>query len=281
MSIRFTEYYPEVNAAFSFGVRKILFSDRSPFQKITVVETDLLGRVLLIDDMVMFSESDEFAYHEMIAHVPLFVHPAPKQILIIGGGDGGTVRECLKHDSVKRIDLVDIDEMVSRVCLQYVPSLAKGLLSEKVTCYFRDGVEFVKTSQERYEIIIVDSTDPISVGEGLFTREFYQNCFNRLTDDGILVNQSESPAYMPKLVSSIAGKLRSVFPEVYFYQSNVPTYPSGYWAFGFATKKYHPLKDFQESRYHKVNIPFRYYNSDLHFGAFALPGFFKELVHGD
>ncbi|RMG68560.1 MAG: polyamine aminopropyltransferase [Calditrichaeota bacterium] len=278
MSLRFTEEYPEINGAFSFEVTRVLYTARSPFQKIEIVETTHLGKVLLLDDLVMFTEKDEFVYHEMISHVPLFVHPEPKRILVVGGGDGGTVRECLRHDTVERIDLVEIDEMVSQACIQYVPSLAGKLLSDKVNCRFLDAVEYVRKTSETYDVILIDSTDPVSVGEGLFTREFYRNCFNCLTDHGVLVAQSESPAWAPELVQSISRKLRAVFPNVHFYQAHIPTYPSGHWAFAFASKTLHPLKDYQEERYRNAGLSFKYYNSDLHFGAFALPTFFRELV---
>ncbi len=278
MAIRFTEEYPEINGAFSFEVTQILFSDRSPYQKIEIVETTHLGRVLLIDNLVMFTERDEYVYHEMIAHVPLYTHPRPEKVLVIGGGDGGTVRECVRHPVVKQVDLVEIDEMVSQACLQYVPSLASKLLSENVNCYFQDGVEYVRHTRETYDVILIDSTDPVSVGEGLFTREFYRNCFNILNEDGLLVAQSEFPPWAPELVRGIAKKLKAIFPRVFFYQAHIPTYPSGHWAFGMGSKKYHPIKDFQAERYQASGLAFRYYNRDVHRGAFALPTFFRELV---
>ncbi len=278
MSVTFTEFYPEVDGAFTMQVSKMLYSDRSPYQKIDIVESPQFGRVLLLDDMVMLTERDEFIYHEMIAHVPLFVHPNPRQVLVIGGGDGGTVRELLRHEIVQHVDLVDIDEMVTRACLKYIPTVAGKLLSERVECKFQDGVKYVKETQQRYDIIIVDSTDPDTVGEGLFTRQFYQDCYRILNDDGILVNQSESPAWQPQAMKSIIRKLKSVFDQLYFYQAHIPTYPSGHWAFGFATKKYHPVKNFRKERYRQLNLPFKYYNSDIHRAAFALPTFFREMI---
>ncbi len=278
MPMRFTEEYPEVGAAFSMNITKILYSGKSQFQKIDVIETTHFGRVLLIDDLVMLTERDEFVYHEMIAHVPLYVHPEPKSVLIIGGGDGGTVRELLKHPEVEQVDLVDIDRMVSEVSLKYIPSVAGKLLSEKVNCQYEDGVAYVKNTDKKYDVIIVDSTDPVSVGEGLFTQEFYQNCYNILKSDGILVNQAESPAYESDIVVSIARKLHSIFSQVYFYQAHIPSYPSGHWLFGFASKSYHPLKDFCEEKYRRHNLKLKYYNSDLHYAAFALPNFVRELV---
>lgn len=279
MPIRFREDYADIKAFLGFEVTKILFSQKSPFQKIDILETDTFGRVLLIDNLIMFTEKDEFVYHEMIAHVPLFVHPEPQNILIIGGGDGGTIRECTKHPEVQNIDLVEIDRLVTQACLKYTPKLSEKILNEKVTCYFEDAVEFVKQSNQQYDVIIIDSTDPINVGEGLFTKEFYQNCNKLLTSDGILVAQSESPIWFPKLIKGIADKLNSVFPKVYFYQANIPTYPSGYWSFAFASKKYHPVTDFREKRYQQLNLKLKYYNESLHSSTFNLPTFFSELIN--
>ena len=278
MAIRFTEEYPEVGAAFSMEVKKLLFRGKSEFQKIEVIETTHFGRVLLIDDLVMLTERDEFVYHEMIAHVPLYVHPQPKSVLIIGGGDGGTVREVLRHREVEQVHLVDIDRKVSEVCLEYFPLVANKLLSEKVTCRFEDGVAYVKNCPHRYDVVIIDSTDPINVGEGLFTTDFYRNCFALLKDDGVLVNQAESPAFTGEWVQAIARKLKLVFPKLFFYQAHIPTYPSGHWLFGFASKKYHPLKDYREERYRRDQLELQYYNSDLHFAAFALPNFVRRLI---
>lgn len=273
-----TEFYPAQQAAFSLGISRVLFAERSPFQKIDIVESPFFGRVLMLDDMMMVTERDEFVYHEMIAHVPLFVHPRPADILVVGGGDGGTVRECLRHPAVERIDLVEIDEMVTQACLKHIPAVAEKLLSEKVSCHFTDGIEYVRSAARRYDLVLIDSTDPVSVGEGLFTQEFYRNCFKILKDDGILVNQSESPAWHVELVARISQKLRSVFPQVHFYQAHTPTYPSGHWLFGFASKKYHPLNDFRADYYRQSQMRLKYYNDQLHRGAFALPTFAREAV---
>lgn len=279
MGLSVSEYYPEVKARLSFEIDSVLYSARSPYQKIDVVESDAFGRMLLLDDMIMLTEKDEFIYHEMIAHVPLFVHPRPEQVLIIGGGDGGTIRECLKHPGVKQIDLVEIDEMVTQVCLQYIPSVAGEILSKRVKTLFRDGVEYVKNTAKRYDVILIDSTDPVSVGEGLFTTEFYRDCYRILKDDGILVNQSESPAWQSKTVAKITAKLQAVFENVFYYQASIPTYPSGQWLFGFAAKKYHPQKDFRQARYDEYRLLLKYYNDGVHLAAFALPTFIRELLN--
>lgn len=278
MAFTFSEVYPEMRSQLQIEIEKVLFSEQSEFQRIDIVQTHSYGRMLVIDGFVMLTEHDEFVYHEMISHVPLLTHPSPRQVLVIGGGDGGTVRECLRHETVEAIDLVDIDALVTQACLQYLPSVAAKLTAERVTCRFEDGVKYVKNCPKRYDIIIIDSTDPISVGEGLFTTEFYQACARILNPDGILVNQSESPFWQPREVAKIARKLRNVFPEVHFYQAHIPTYPSGHWAFGFATQKYHPLQNFDGDRCAAIEPDLRYYNADIHRGAFALPTFFRRLV---
>lgn len=280
MGLRFGEFYPEVQAGLSFEVESVLYSGQSRFQKIEVLQTKGFGRMLLLDGMVMLCERDEFIYHEMIAHVPLFTHPHPRAVLVIGGGDGGTVRECLRHPAVQRVDLVEIDEMVTRVCLQYFPALASPLLAKRVQIHFRDGVEFVQQTGQRYDAILIDSTDPVSVGEGLFTAEFYQNCRKILNPGGVLVTQSESPAWQQQNLRNISRKLRAVFPKVYYYQAHIPTYPSGHWLFGLASEVYHPQRDFHAARCREYNLAFRYYNEEIHAGAFALPGFVKELLGG-
>ena len=278
MSLFFSEDYEHADVQIRFEIKEILFSERSQFQKIEVFKSKFFGKMLVIDDALMLTERDEFVYHEMIAHVPIFMHPNPRRVLVIGGGDGGTVRECLKHAAVEQIDLVDIDKMVSQVCLRFFPEIAMPLTTKRVRCQFEDGVAFVKNCAEKYEVIIIDSTDPVSVGEGLFTREFYRDCSNILTDDGILVNQSESPAWQPNEVAAISQKLKSVFPKVYFYQAHTPTYLPGHWAFGFASKKHHPIDDFSAGSYQKSQLFFKYYNAEVHKSAFALPMFFRDLL---
>jgi spermidine synthase len=272
------EYYPEVKAALEFDINDVLYSEQSPFQKVEVVDSKGFGKILLLDGFVMLTERDEFVYHEMIAHTPLFTHPEPKRVLVIGGGDGGTVREVLRHPSVEHVDLVDIDEMVTKVSLEYFPQVAGKLNDPRVSCHFEDGVAFVKRKSAAYDIIIVDSTDPISVGEGLFTREFYRDCYNALNDNGILVNQSESPFWLPKIVKGIHAKLRDIFPIFQFYQAYIPTYPSGSWAFGFASKGIHPINDFYQQRYERLSLDLQYYNDEIHKAAFALPTFFRKLL---
>ncbi len=280
-SFWFEEHYPNVEAKFGIKCKEVLFTGESTFQKIEVLQSEHFGKVLLIDGLVMLTERDEFIYHEMISHVPINVHPNVQRVLVIGAGDGGTVREILKHPEVKQIDLVEIDKMVSDVCKIHFPELSSSLDDERVTCYWEDGVNFVAKTDNQYDLIVVDSTDPFGPGEGLFTTKFYTNCYNILTNNGILVNQSESPQWTQEYVKGIHHKLKEIFPSFQFYQAFIPTYPSGHWLFGFASKNLDPIKDQKSSRWVEKNIQTKYYNPAIHSGAFALPNFIHTLLKED
>ncbi|MCM1579457.1 MAG: polyamine aminopropyltransferase, partial [Ruminococcus sp.] len=197
----------------------------------------------------------------------------------IGAGDGGTVRELTKYGSIGHIDMVEIDEEVVNVCKEYLPRTACKLTDERVSLYFEDGLKFVRTRENAYDLIIVDSTDPFGPGEGLFTSEFYGNCFNALTANGILVNQHESPYYAEdaKAMQRAHKRIREFFPICRVYQVHIPTYPSGHWLFGFASKSVDPLKPHAD-RWNSLGIKTRYYNTDLHTGCFAIPTYVKELL---
>lgn len=279
MELWFSERHTP-NVKLSIRVDKQLFSDNSDFQRIDVFDSPEFGRFLVLDGYMMLTEKDEFIYHEMITHVPMAVHPNVKNVLIIGGGDGGAVRELVRYDDIERIDLVDIDRMVTEVCLRYLPFTACGLSDERVHTYFEDGLKFIRSKKNEYDLIIVDSTDPFGPGEGLFTREFYGNCFVALRDDGIMVNQHESPFYAEDALACQRAHKRIVesFPISRVYQAHIPTYPSGHWLFGFASKKYHPLKDLNEARWNARKLACRYYTTTLHKGAFYIPAYVEELL---
>ena len=238
------------------------------------------GRFLTLDGYMMLTEKDEFIYHEMITHVPMAVHPKPKNILVIGAGDGGVVRELTRYSSVESIDLVEIDELVVEVSKKYLPTTACRFDDPRVHIYYEDGVKFIRRCENRYDVIIVDSTDPFGPGEGLFTKEFYGSCFNALHEDGIMVNQHESPFYDEDAAAMQRSHKRIVesFPISKVYQAHIPTYPSGHWLFGFASKKYHPINDFNPVKWSMLEINTRYYNTRLHAGAFALPNYVEELL---
>jgi spermidine synthase len=231
---------------------------------------------------MMVTQRDEFAYHDMITHVPMAVNPEIKNVLIIGGGDGGAAREMCRYKTVEHIDLVDIDERVVRLCQKYLPQTACQLDKDpRISMHFEDGLKFVKDAKEgSYDLILVDSTDPVGPGEGLFTTEFYNNCNRALTDDGILINQHESPFYdsYAHEMKRAHKKIVNTFPIARVYQFHMPTYPSGHWLFGFASKKFDPIKDFKPEEWKKFGLKTKYYNTDLHTAAFALPTYVKEQL---
>jgi spermidine synthase len=266
----------------SIRVNRQLHSEKTPFQQIDFYESDTYGRFFTLDGLMMVNEKDEFVYHEMITHVAMATNPNIKNVLIIGGGDGGTSREIARYETVENIDFVEIDERVVRLCQEYLPYTAGHIENDdRIKLQFTDGFKFVvDTLDKTYDLILVDSTDPIGPGEGLFTREFYENCFRILTDDGILINQHESPYYDFHQHGMKRAHLRinELFPIVHVYQYHMPTYPSGHWLFGFASKKYDPLKDQQKDWWESLNMETKYYNSDIHRGAFALPNFVKERM---
>ncbi len=279
MQLWFTEKHTP-NVDFSIKVDRQLYSGRSAFQRIDVFESKEFGRFLTLDGYMMLTEKDEFIYHEMIVHVPMAVHPSPRRILVIGAGDGGVVRELTRYDSVQHIDLVEIDEMVVTVCKEYLQQTACRFDDKRVTIHYQDGLKFVRHCEDEYDLIIVDSTDPFGPGEGLFTKEFYGNCFKALKNDGIMVNQHESPFYSVDAVAMQRAHKRIVesFPISRVYQAHIPTYPSGHWLFGFASKKYHPEKDFDAKKWNALGLATRYYNTRLHTGAFCLPNYVEELL---
>ena len=228
----------------------------------------------------MLTEKDEFIYHEMITHVPMSVNPKIENVLIIGAGDGGVVRELCKYDTIKNIDMAEIDKEVVEVSKKYLPFTSCSLEDKRVNLYFKDGLSFVRSKENEYDLIIVDSTDPFGPGEGLFTKEFYGNCYKALVEDGILVNQHESPFYDndANAMKRIHSRIVQSFDMAKVYQAHIPTYPSGHWLFGFSSKKYHPIKDFDERNFDGSKIKTKYYNAALHKGAFALPTYVEEML---
>jgi spermidine synthase len=279
MELWFTENHTE-NVRFSIKVDKQLYSSQSDFQRIDIFESKEFGRFLTLDGYMMLTEKDEFIYHEMMVHVPMSVHPNVKKVLVIGGGDGGTVRELSRYDYIESIDLVEIDEEVVEACKKYLKQTACGFEDKRVKVYYDDGLKFVRKYVNEYDLILVDSTDPFGPGEGLFTKEFYGNCCKALKEDGIMVNQHESPFYPNDAVAMQRAHKRIVesFPIARVYQAHIPTYPSGHWLFGFASKKYHPIDNQDVARWKAQGLKTRYYNEQLHRGAFALPNYVEEML---
>lgn len=279
MELWYTEKHTDT-VDFSIKVKKHFYSETSPFQQIDFFESEEFGTFFTLDGLMMVNEKDEFVYHDMITHVAMATNPNIKRVLVIGGGDGGTVRELTRYKHIEKIDMVEIDEMVVRACQHYLPITASQLEDPRVTLYFEDGLKFIEGKKDVYDLILVDSTDPIGPGEGLFSEAFYKDCFNALSEDGILVNQHESP-YYPNYAHEMKrshSKIKKLFPISKVYQFHMPTYPSGHWLFGFASKKLDPIQDFQKETWESFGIETKYYNTDLHTGCFALPTFVKKLL---
>lgn len=259
-----------------FRCKKVLFSGKSKYQYIDVVETHGHGRMLLNDGIVMISEKDEFVYHEMMAHVPLFVHPRPQNVLIIGGGDGGVAREVLCHKSVSQCVLVEIDQMVVDVSKEFFPNIAGSFQNPKLQLKIQDGIQFVKETNQKFDVVLVDSTDPMGPAKPLFSKAFYKDVFQLLTEDGLLVVQAESPFFELSTQKFILQSLKDIFPLISLYNYSNTVYPGGLWSFAFASKKYHPIKDFQKERVEQTGWDFSYYNTNTHRAAFAQPEFVKK-----
>ena len=248
------EHSPDVR--FSIRVDKHLYSEKSNFQRIDIMQSNEFGVFLTLDSLMMVTEKDEFIYHDMIVHVPMAVNPNIKNALVIGGGDGGTVRELTRYSGIEKIDLVEIDEMVVSACKKYIPQTSCRLGDPRVKIYYEDGLRFVRAKENEYDLIIVDSTDPFGPGEGLFTKEFYGNCHKALNETGILVNQHESPYYSiyADSLKKAHEKITKFFPITKLYQAHIPTYPSGHWLFGFASKQFDPIADLNETLWNNIGI---------------------------
>jgi len=258
-------------------IKRPLFRGTSNYQKIEILESYDFGRMLVLDGIVNVTEKDEFIYHEMMVHVPLFTHSNPRKILVIGGGDGGIVRELSKHPQVDRIDLVEIDSMVVDKCKRFLPRVSVGFKESRLKVYFEDGAQFIKNRENFYDIIIVDSPDPIGTGKRLFHKKFYKYCFRALNEKGVLTTHIETPTFKEEfnIMKSMYTKLNLTFPIVKLFTAYIPSYAIGIWCFAFCSKKYDPLNDFQKKRYKKVKLKNRYYNADIHRASFALPNFLK------
>ena len=264
----------------SIRIEKQLFSGSSEYQRIDVLASKEFGKILVVDGDLMLTEKDEFIYHEMIAHVPMAVQPNVKNVLVIGGGDGAVVRELIKYNEIAAIDVVEVDPLLVEVCFKYLPEIACSLKDKRVTIYNEDGLRFIRSKTAAYDLIIIDSPNPFGAGEGYFTKEFYGNCYNALHEDGIMVNQNESPFYYEEAFQCqrMHKRILESFPISRIYQAHLPSYPSGHWLFGFASKKYHPIDDLRDVEWNLKGIETKYYVTRLHKGVFALPAYVEELV---
>jgi spermidine synthase len=276
------QFYKEITPA-GFGIaikiKEVLFSAQSPFQKVEILDSDsALGKILTLDDLMMTTEGDEFFYHEMISHIPMMNHKDPKSVLVIGGGDGGTVREVLKHSTVEKVVLCEIDGMVIDVCKEHLPTIAGMLDDPRVEVLVEDAIEFIKDKENEYDIVLIDSTDPMGPGEGLFTEEFYTNVKKSLKKGGIVAAQSESPVVNKEEIKKMYSLLKKVFPITSTFTSPIPTYPGGYWAWAFCSEEVEPLSYIDEKRCEEVTKTCKVYNKEYHQARFALPNFLKNLL---
>ncbi|WNS78719.1 polyamine aminopropyltransferase [Domibacillus sp. DTU_2020_1001157_1_SI_ALB_TIR_016] len=273
MTLWFTEKQTK-----SFGITakltKGLHSEQTDFQKLDMIQTEEFGNMLVLDGMVMTTEKDEFVYHEMVVHVPLFTHPNPKKVLIVGGGDGGTMREVLKHPSVEKVIQVEIDQKVVEYSKQYLPQISCGYDNPRAELIIGDGFMHILNSENEYDVILVDSTEPVGPAANLFTKGFYAGIAKALKEDGIFVAQTDNPWFKADLIRNAVRDTREIFPVARLYTCNIPTYPSGMWTFTIGSKKYEPLQ-VETSRFFELDT--KYYTPELHKASFCLPKFVEDL----
>lgn len=274
MELWFTEKQTK-NFGITAKINQTLHTEQTEFQKLDMVETEEFGNMLILDGMVMTTQKDEFVYHEMVAHVPLFTHPNPENVLVVGGGDGGVIREVLKHPSVKKATLVEIDGKVIEYSKKYLPEIAGKLEDPRVEVKVDDGFMHIANSENVYDVIMVDSTEPVGPAVNLFTKGFYAGISKALKEDGIFVAQTDNPWFTPELITQVQRDVREIFPITRLYIANIPTYPSGMWTFTIGSKKHDPL-EVEENRF--FDIETKYYTKELHKAAFVLPKFVADLT---
>ncbi|MFK2827258.1 polyamine aminopropyltransferase [Bacillus sp. B190/17] len=255
------------NLKVSYRVKEIIFVAQSPFQHIMILDTYDFGRMLVLDGVVQSTEKDGYIYNEMIAHVPLHIHPHPKKVLIIGGGDCGAAREIIKYKSVEELYFCEIDELVVKASKEHLKGVSDGLEDERIRYLFADGIQYMKEHTNEFDVIIVDSSDPIGPATQLFEYEFYKNVFDALKEDGLMVCQSESPIFYNEVMQNTYQSLQKLFNITKQYTAVVPTYPGGLWSFTLASKKY---ESFIEPDYEKTT---KYFNEEMLKASFALPQF--------
>jgi spermidine synthase len=279
MDLWFSEYHQD-GVKLSINVDREIVSCQSDYQNIALFDSKEFGRILTLDGQLINTEKDEFFYSEMMVHVPMAVQPTIKDVLVIGGCDGGVLRELEKYESIETIDVVELDEQAIQICQEYFPKNQETFSDERITLHFQDGLKFVRGKEDAYDLVIVDTANPFGVNESLFTREFYGNCYKALREEGTLISQHANGFYEEdeEAFRHIRQRLTSVFPINKLYLSSVPSYAAGYLLFGYSAKTADPEKDVQIDVWENQGIRTRYYNTDVHRGAFCLPNYIKELL---
>lgn len=278
----YTEIHDGAGSAFSLKIKEKLHDEQSPYQRIEIFDTEGFGHLMTIDGLVMLTDRDNFIYHEMMSHPVLFSHPHPSRVVIIGGGDCGTLREVLKHPEVTSVVQVEIDERVTRVAEQYFPTLCESNQDPRVEFFFGDGIRWIQeTEPGTVDVIIIDSTDPVGPAKGLFSEPFYRDCLRALREDGLLAQQSESPLYHSK---SILGPMhhemrKSGFLDTLTLFYPQPVYPSGWWSATLAAKSA-PVTFLREEQCETKGFETHYYNDAIHRAAMAVPEFVRRELLG-
>lgn len=272
--IKFFEKAPYSPVEYCYDVEEILYKGKSKFQEIMVIRNQHMGKMLILDDVVQLTERDEFFYHEMLTHVVMHAIPHPKKIAVIGGGDGGVVREVLKHKSVEKIFFVEIDEEVINISKRFFPTVSSGIDDPRVEIKIMDGADFIKRRKTSdLDAIIIDSTDIIGFARTLFTEDFFTFVKKSLNEEGMFVTHTESLHFHKDMVIEIQEMLKSVFPLVDLYTTPIATYPGNWWVFAVGSKKLSP----REVR-HKCDIPTKYYDEEIHKQAFLTKKLYTKLM---
>jgi spermidine synthase len=272
--IKFTEKAPYAPVEYLYDVEEILYKGKSKFQEIMVIKNPYYGRMLILDDVVQITERDEFFYHEMLTHIVMQAHPYPRKVIVIGGGDGGVVREILKHKTVRKVYFVEIDEEVIHVSKRFFPTVSSDIDNARVEIRIMDGAEFIrKRKVSDIDAVVIDSTDIIGFARSLFTTDFFTSVKNCLTDEGMFVTHTESLHFHKDMVIEIQEMLKKIFPIVDLYTAPIATYPGNWWAFAVAAKNLSP----REIR-RKLEVKTKYYSDEIHRQAFMPKGMYEKLM---
>lgn len=275
MELWYTEKQTE-NHGITSKISETIHTEQSEFQKVDLIMTEQWGKMLVLDGMVMTTDKDEFVYHEMITHLAMNTHPNPKRVLVVGGGDGGAIREILKYPSVETAVLAEIDGRVIEVSKQYLPDIAGKLDDPRVDVQVVDGIQYIADNKNSFDVIMVDSTEPVGPAVGLFAHGFYVGISEALKEDGMMVAQTESPFFNADLIKRVFKDISSIFPITRYYTGHIPTYPSGMWSWTIGSKKYDPLEVNEADLIEPEGT--KYYHKAMHKTVFTVPKFVQELL---